>query len=123
PKNSPSAPAELIVFVAKRPVAIAPQVPPIPWTPNASSESSYPRAFLIVLVAKKQMTPPPTPMMIEETGPTNPEAGVIATSPATAPLAAPNTVGLPRTAHSAIIQPNAAAAAAVFVTTKALTAR
>src|SRR4051812_45136271 len=69
------------------------------------------------------MTPPPTPMTIDEIGPTNPDAGVIATKPATAPLAAPNTVGLPRTAHSVSIQANAAAAAAVFVTTNALTAR
>ena len=26
-----------------RPVARAPQAPPIPWTPKTSSESSYPR--------------------------------------------------------------------------------
>src|SRR5262245_29016724 len=60
--------------------------------------------------------------MIEGTGPTKPEAGVIATRPATAPLAAPNTVGLPRTAHSVSIQDSAAAAVAVFVTTNALVA-
>jgi len=34
----------------------------------------------------KQSTPPPMPMRIEETGPTKPAAGVIATSPATALL-------------------------------------
>src|SRR2546430_15060022 len=62
------------------------------------------------------------PIQIEEMGPTKPDAGVIATRPATAPLAAPNTVGFPRYIHSAAIQANAAAAVAVLVTTKALVA-
>src|ERR671922_1017475 len=61
-------------------------------------------------------------MTTDETGPTYPEAGVIATRPATAPEAAPRTVGLPRVAHSVNIQPSAAAAAAVFVARKALAA-
>src|SRR5262245_42684603 len=61
-------------------------------------------------------------MMIDETGPTKPEAGVIATRPATAPLAAPRTVGLPLDAHSAYIHDSAAAAVAVLVATKALVA-
>src|SRR2546427_1595393 len=60
--------------------------------------------------------------MSADTGPTKPEAGVIATSPATAPEAAPSTVGLPRMTHSVNIQPSAAAAVAVFVTTNALVA-
>ena len=46
----------------------------------------------------------------------------MATNPATAPLAAPRTVGFPRYIHSITIQVNAAAAVAVFVTTKALVA-
>src|SRR5437667_10817618 len=53
---------------------------------------------------------------------TNPDPGVIATSPATAPEAAPSTVGLPRALHSVNIHPSAAAAVAVLVTTKALVA-
>src|SRR5438067_10247834 len=61
-------------------------------------------------------------MTIDESGPTKPEAGVMATSPATAPEAAPSTVGLPRVAHSVNIQPSAADAAAVFVARKALAA-
>src|SRR2546423_15723627 len=61
--------------------------------------------------------------MSADTGPTKPEAGVIATSPATAPEAAPSTVGLPRIDHSVNIQPSAAAAAAVLVARNALTAR
>src|SRR5712692_3346566 len=61
-------------------------------------------------------------MAMDESGPTNPDAGVIATSPATAPLAAPRTVGFPRYSHSATIHANAAEAVAVLVTTNALVA-
>src|SRR5258708_36001568 len=61
-------------------------------------------------------------MPIDESGPTKPEAGVMATSPATAPEAAPSTVGLPRAAHSVNIQPSAAADAPVLVARKALAA-
>src|SRR2546423_15280129 len=61
-------------------------------------------------------------MAIAATGRTNPQAGVMATRPATAPDAMPRTVGLPRENHSAPIQASAAAAAAVFVVTNALTA-
>src|SRR5262245_3543417 len=46
----------------------------------------------------------------------------MATSPATAPDAAPRTVGLPRVHHSASTHASVAAAAAVLVVTKALTA-
>src|ERR671924_2121179 len=61
-------------------------------------------------------------MTIDVRGPTYPEAGGMATNPATAPDAAPSTVGLPRMAHSLNIHDNAAEAAAVFVTVKALVA-
>ena len=47
----------------------------------------------------------------------------MATRPATAPLAAASTVGLPLWSHSADIQESAAAAVAVLVATKALVAR
>src|SRR5262245_58255636 len=56
-------------------------------------------------------------------GVTKPDAGVIATRPATAPDAAPSIVGLPFLIHSAIIQPNAANEAAVCVAINALEAR
>src|SRR5436190_11737608 len=62
-------------------------------------------------------------MTIAESGVTNPEAGVMATNPATAPDAAPSIVGLPDLNHSAIIQPSAAVDAAVCVAIKALDAR
>src|SRR5438445_3462409 len=60
--------------------------------------------------------------MSADMGPTKPDAGVIATSPATAPDAAPSTVGFPRAIHSVNIQPSAADAAAVLVARKALAA-
>ena len=56
-------------------------------------------------------------------GVTNPAAGVIATSPATAPEMPPKTVGLPRRNHSIASQPSAAAALAKCVATNALVAR
>src|SRR5438132_10806265 len=68
------------------------------------------------------MTPAPTPMRSDDIGPTNPDAGVMATNPATAPLAAPRTVGFPRYIHSITIHDRAAAAVALFVTTNALVA-
>src|SRR3990170_2816531 len=61
-------------------------------------------------------------MTMDAMGQTKPEAGVIATRPATAPEAAPSTVGLPRLSHSVNIQPSAAAAAPVLVATNALAA-
>src|SRR5215510_1167072 len=56
-------------------------------------------------------------------GLTNPAAGVMATSPATAPEIAPKALGFPLRNHSAPPQPTTAAAAARWVATKALVAR
>src|SRR5215475_1448064 len=69
------------------------------------------------------MTPAANPITIADRGLTKPDAGVIATKPATAPEAAPSIVGFPVLIHSATIQPNAASEAAVCVTTNALVAR
>src|SRR6266566_4178083 len=55
--------------------------------------------------------------------PTNPDAGVIATSPATAPDAAPTVVAFPCLIHSGMIQPSTAVAVARCVATNALPAR
>src|SRR5512133_1791772 len=63
--------------------------------------------------------PPPIPIQMAEIGPTKPDPGVIATSPATAPLAAPSTVGLPRRIQSIASQDNVAAAVATCVATNA----
>src|SRR2546427_10852160 len=47
----------------------------------------------------------------------------MATRPATAPAAAPSTLGAPLCSHETVIQVSAAIAAAVLVTTKAFAAR
>src|SRR5579864_7170161 len=78
---------------------------------------------LRLVAAQKQPTPAATPMTIEPPGNTKPEAGVIATSPATAPDAAPSTDGFPLAIHSANIHPSAAAAVAICVTVIAMPAR
>src|SRR5437868_13099142 len=62
-------------------------------------------------------------MTSADMGPTNPAAGVIATSPATAPEIAPKALGLRLRTHSAAIQPRAAVAAAKCVATNALVAK
>src|SRR5512140_237547 len=62
-------------------------------------------------------------MMIAAIGLTNPEAGVMATNPATQPEAAASVVGFPLWCHSMATQETVAAAAARWVTTKALAAR
>src|SRR5579875_1175293 len=54
---------------------------------------------------------------------TKPDAGVMATRPATQPEIAPRTLGFPLCSHSARIHPKAAAAAPKCVATKALEAR
>src|ERR1700747_1433154 len=72
---------------------------------------------------QKQPTPAATPMTSAPPGNTKPEAGVMATRPATAPDAAPSTDGLPLDIHSANIQPRAAAAVAICVTDMAMPAR
>src|ERR1700729_3985676 len=78
---------------------------------------------LRLVAAQKQMTPAAMPMASAPSGSTKPDAGVIATRPATAPDAAPSTEGLPLAIHSANIQPRAAAAVAIWVTDIAMPAR
>src|SRR6185312_16835301 len=71
---------------------------------------------------QKQHRPATMPITSEPAGLTYPEAGVIATSPATAPEMMPSTDGLPRVIHSAHIQASAAAAVANCVTAIAMPA-
>src|SRR5918911_5780648 len=68
------------------------------------------------------MTPAPARMMMAALASTYPAAGVMATSPAPAPAAAPITLGRCWCIQLAVTQVRAAIAAAVLVTTKALTA-
>src|SRR5258708_2733123 len=76
-----------------------------------------------LVAAQKQPTPAATPITSAPPGSTKPEAGVMATRPATAPDAAPSTEGLPLAIHSANIHPKAAAAVAIWVTDIAMPAR
>src|SRR5262245_6498341 len=66
--------------------------------------------------------PAAMPMHSEPTGPTKPDAGVMETRPAMAPVQMPTTVGLPRIIHSTNIQVNAADAVAMCVTVMAMPA-
>src|SRR6266511_937875 len=66
--------------------------------------------------------PAAMPMQSEPRGPTKPDAGVMATRPAMAPVQMPTTVGLPRIIHSTSIQVNAAVAVAICVTSMAMPA-
>src|SRR5947208_9981790 len=61
-------------------------------------------------------------MIIAGNGLTKPDAGVMATSPATAPEIPPRTLALPLCIHSAASHPRVAAAAPKCVATKALVA-
>src|ERR1700723_825041 len=76
-----------------------------------------------LVAVRAEPTPAATPMMIDDPGSTKPDAGVIATNPATAPEMQPSTEGLPLAIHSANIQPSAAAAVAIWVTAIAIPAR
>src|SRR5262245_11499130 len=60
--------------------------------------------------------------MIAAQGAMKPQAGVIATRPATAPDEAPTRVGLPSRIHSTSSQPSSAAAVATWVLTNATAA-
>src|SRR6266481_3514474 len=79
--------------------------------------------FFRLVHAQKQRTPATRPITKAPPGPTKPEAGVIATRPATAPEAMPSTLGLPFAAHSVNIQASAAAAVAICVAVIAMPAR
>src|SRR5215471_3769300 len=122
PTGLPAPKIGLITCCANTPVSSAPIVPPAPCTPKASSASSYPKMALTLVTIAKHATPATAPITNAGIGPTNPAAGVIATSPATAPEIAPSALALPFLNHSAALQPNAAAAAPKCVATKALEA-
>src|SRR5262249_25640208 len=69
-----------------------------------------------------QKSPARNPIPSADRGPTNPAAGVMATSPATAPEIAPKALARPFLTHSAKLQLTAAAAAPKCVATNALEA-
>src|SRR5688572_9708167 len=79
-------------------------------------------AFFNLTDPIKHPRPAAAPIISAPTGPAVPDAGVMATRPATAPEAIPSTLGLPWLNHSQIIQVNAAAAVAICVTAIAIPA-
>ena len=104
---------------AKMPVAMAPQIPPTPCTPNTSSASSAPSIFFRPVTPHKHRAPATAPITIAPLIPTNPHAGVMATRPATAPDAAPSMEGLPLRKFSNNNHDRVATAVATRVLTKA----
>src|SRR5262249_34563493 len=74
---------------------------------------------LSLVQAQKQMAPAHRPITTPCHGNTNPEAGVMVPSPATAPEIMPSTDGLPRCHHSRTIQVTAPVQAARWVATMA----
>src|ERR1700761_2997158 len=78
--------------------------------------------FFTLTTIQKQNTPANRPIHSAPIGVTKPEAGVIATSPATAPEISPSALGLPFRIPSAASHPMAAAAAPKCVATNALVA-
>src|SRR2546421_8103556 len=103
----------------KTPVSSAPVMPPTACTPKTSSESSAFSIFLRPDTPHRQIAPAAAPITKAPGMPTLPAAGVIATSPATAPDAAPSIEGLPLTIHSANDQDSTAQAVARKVFMKA----
>src|SRR4029077_7115299 len=87
-------------------------MPPIACTPNTSSESSAPSSFFNPLTPHRQTKPAAVPMTNAPGMPTLPAAGVIATSPATAPDAAPSIDGLLFIIHAPSVQDSTAQAVA-----------
>src|SRR5665647_1599794 len=109
-------------WLLNTPVNRAPTIPPTPCTPNTSSELSAPSIFLRPLTPQRQAKPATKPITMAPIRPTLPQAGVIATRPATAPDAAPNIEALPRIIASPTHQASTAAAVAEKVFMKASTA-
>src|SRR5262245_13374269 len=68
------------------------------------------------------MMPAPVPIITAPVGATYPQAGVITTSPATAPEQKPSTLGLPRRAYSSMAHVNEATAVASVVVVNAFAA-
>src|SRR5690349_11679425 len=87
-------------------------MPPTACTPNTSSASSVFSARLSPFTPQRQTTPATSPIANAPGIPTLPAAGVIATSPATAPDAAPSIDGLSFRIHSPNVHDNTAHAVA-----------
>src|SRR6478752_3266477 len=89
--------------------------------PTTSRESSKPH-LNFSSIAMAQTAPATRPRTMAQNGVSAAQAGVIATSPATAPEAAPTDVGLPSLIFSTTSQESRAAAGAAIVLTNAIAA-
>src|SRR5262249_39262284 len=94
------------------PVSSAPRIPPTACPPKTWSESSTFSMCFSPLTPHRQTNPAAKPMTNAPGIPTLPAAGVIATSPATAPEAAPSIDGLPLKIASPSVQARTAQAVA-----------
>ena len=99
-----------------------PTIPPKPCTPTTSSASSYPAVLLSQVAAQYATSDDTMPMTTAPNGPTQPAAGVMAASPAMAPVANPSALGLPFRIHSIKIHTKAATLGDICVTTTAMAA-
>ena len=90
PYNAPWTPSlPVIDCVANTPVRMEPTMPPIPWTPNASSESVVPEFRFYYATMQKHIAEVTAPMQECPCQSRAPAAGVMATRPATAPVHVP----------------------------------
>src|SRR6202000_37402 len=99
---------------ASRPTSNVPVRPPIMCTPTTSSESSKP-SLNFSPTASAHTTPAIAPMASAPSTLTDEQDGVIATSPATMPEAAPKVVGFPSRMRSVSSQASIAVAVAIVV--------
>src|SRR5246127_1018502 len=99
---------------ASRPTSSVPVRPPHKWTPTTSSESSKP-SLNFSPQASAHTTPATRPTTNAPTALTDEQDGVMATSPATMPDAAPSVVALPSRIRSVSSQPSMAVAVATVV--------
>lgn len=98
-----------------------PVMPPQPCTPTTSRVSSTPKRYFRV-IAKAHTTPATSPVTSAPTGEISPQAGVMATIPATAPEQTPVMVTWPARHFSTIGQVISAPAAPSWVLIRAVAA-
>src|ERR1700722_10808057 len=106
---------------ASKPTSSVPVNPPTMCTPTTSSESSKPNLYFSP-TARAQIAPPAKPIARAPSTLTDEHDGVMATSPATMPDAAPSVVACPSRIRSTSSQASMAVAVAIVVVMKVLPA-
>ncbi len=94
---------------------MAPTMPPMQWTPEDIQAVVVTERSLNCRAEEKQIGLTTRPRMIEPMTPEKPQAGVMATRPATTPDAMPSAEGLPFTIHSTSVHDRPAAQVAMNV--------